>query len=293
MTKFLRRSVFAFVLGAALAAAVLVGRSAFATTDTINACFKPSNGTLYLLGSGRSECQPGDIPISWNTGGVNGQDGVSVTSQTLAPGADPACPNGGTKFTAANGPSYACNGTNGTNGTNGIDGTNGINGTNGHDGVSVTSQALAPGDDPACPNGGTKFTSANGPSYACNGADGQNGQSFNGTFTSPNGQYKLVVNDTTARLEGPLGRVQITGNSLDINAATGPINIHAQNALTLSAQGLFSASGSLTTIGGSPIFLNGSSCGLFRPVDIAPAVGPGGGPILLNPAGSPTVRFGC
>ena len=84
---------------------------------TIDACFKPSNGTLYLLGEGgRSECQPGDIPISWNTSGVNGQDGVSVTSQALAPGDDAACSNGGSKFTAANGVSYACNGTNGTNG---------------------------------------------------------------------------------------------------------------------------------------------------------------------------------
>lgn len=289
MSSFLRRTVFAFVLGAAITAAVLVGRSAFATTDTISACFKPSNGTLYLLGAGRSECQPGDIPISWNTGGVNGQDGVSVTSQSLAPGDDSACPNGGSKFTAANGPSYACNGANGTNGTNGTDGTNG---TNGQDGVSVTSQALAPGDDSACPNGGTKFTAANGTSYACNGTNGQNGQSFNGTFTSPNGLYRLVVNDTSALLQGPLGRVQITGSGVELSA-NGPLNVNAQNALTLHAAGLFTASGAVTSIGGSPILLNGSSCGVFRPADFAPAVGPGGGPILLNPAGSPTVRFAC
>ena len=157
MSVILRRTVFAFVLGAALASAVLVGRAAFATTDTISACFKPSNGTLYLLGdaSGRTECQPGDIPISWNTAGVNGQDGVSVTSQALAPGDDPACPNGGSKFTAVNGVSYACNG---SNGQDGLDGQNGL--------------------------------------------DGQDGQDFSGTFTSPNGLYRLVVNDTTARLEG-------------------------------------------------------------------------------------------
>src|SRR5262245_62512428 len=104
-TLFLRRSLFAFVLGATLAAAVFVGRNAFATTDTISACFKPSNGTLYLLGdsSGRTACQPGDIPISWNTAGLNGQDGVSVTSEALAAGDDPACPSGGSKFTAENG----------------------------------------------------------------------------------------------------------------------------------------------------------------------------------------------
>jgi hypothetical protein len=278
MSSFLRRSVFAFVLGAAITAAVLVGRSAFATTDTINACFKPSNGTLYLLGAGRSECQPGDIPISWNTAGVNGQDGVSVTSQSLAPGADSACPTGGSKFTAANGVSYACNGSNGQNGQPGQDGQDG------QDGVSVTNQSLAPGEDAACPNGGTKFIAASGVSYACNGADGQNGQSFNGTFTSPNGQYKLIVNDTSALLQGPLGRVQIT---------SGGVAIDGQNALTLHAQGLFTASGAVTSIGGTPILLNGSSCGVFRPADFAPAVGPGGGPILLNPSGSPTVRFAC
>src|SRR5262245_37314868 len=155
-TLFLRRSLFAFVLGAALAAAVFVGRNAFATTETISACFKPSNGTLYLLGesSGREVCQPGDIPISWNTAGVNGQDGVSVTSQALATG-DANCPTGGSKFTAVSGVTYACNGTNGTNGTNGV------NGQDGDDGVSVTSQALATGDA-NCPNGGTKFTSATG-----------------------------------------------------------------------------------------------------------------------------------
>jgi hypothetical protein len=289
MNSFLRRSVFAFVLGAALAAAVLVGRSAFATTDTINACFKPSNGTLYLLGSGRSECQPGDIPISWNTAGVNGQDGVSVRSQSLAPGADPACPTGGSKFTSANGSSYACNG---QDGQDGQDGQPGQDGQDGQDGVSVTNQSLAPGEDAACPNGGTKFIAASGVSYACNGADGQNGQNFNGTFTSPNGLYKLVVNDTSALLQGPLGRVQITANGMELNA-NGPLNVNAQNALTLHAVGLFSASGAVTTIGGSSIFLNGSSCGLFRPTDFAPAVGPGGGPILLNPSGSPTVRFAC
>jgi hypothetical protein len=316
MTLFLRRTVFAFVLGAALATAVFFGRAAHATTNTINACFKPSNGTLYLLGDGpgRSECQPGDIPISWNTEGVNGQDGVSVTSQALAPGDDAACPNGGSKFTAANGDSYACNG------------TNGEDGQDGDDGVGVTSQALAPGDDAACPNGGSKFTSANGVSYACSGSNGQDGQDFSGTFTSPNGQYKLVVNDTTARLDGPLASVQITGAGVKVEGPLGALQlltnnssltsqaalalnaggtlgltassalaINAGNALTLHAQGLFSASGALTTIGGTPIILNGSNCGVLRPSDVASTVGTDGGPILLNPLnpGSPTVRTSC
>src|SRR5262245_59088012 len=195
MTLFHRRSVFAFVLGAVLAAAVLVGRNAFATTETINACFKPSNGTLYLLGesSGREVCQPGDIPISWNTAGVNGQDGVSVRSESLPTG-DTNCANGGSKFTAANDVvTYACNGRNGMNG------------------ASVELLALAPGVDTACPNGGTKFTVASVVSYACNGTNGVNGQDgedFSGTFTSPNGLHKLVVDDVGVRLESRLSTQQ-------------------------------------------------------------------------------------
>jgi hypothetical protein len=232
MTLFLRRTLFAFVLGAALTAAVFVGRAAHATTGTIEACFKPSNGTLYLLGesSGREECQPGDIPISWNSEGINGQDGVSVTSESLAPGDDAACPNGGSKFTAANGISYACNGTNGQDGQDGQD-----------------------------------------------GADGQDGQDFTGTFTSPNGLFKLIVNDTTARLEGPSSRIQITPGTVQIQTS-----------------GLFSASGTVTTIGGNQILLNGSGCGVLRNTDVNPFIPPTtGGPVLLNPNGSPTVRTTC
>jgi hypothetical protein len=278
MHLFLRRSVFAFVLGGALVAAVLLGRSAFATTDTINACFKPSNGTLYLLGdgTGRSQCQPGDIPISWNTAGVNGQDGVSVTSQRLAPGDDPACPAGGSKFTAANGDSYACNGTNGQNGQNGRDGQDGRNGV---DGTSVTNVPLAPGDDPACPNGGTKFTGATGVSYACNGTNGQDGQSFSGTFTSPNGLYRLVVDNTSAKIQGPSGSVQITAGNLQIQSA-----------------GLLTAAAPVMTIGTgtSQIFLNGPGCGVLRSTDVNPFIPPqSGGATLLNPNGSANVRTPC
>jgi hypothetical protein len=244
MTLFLRRTIFAFVLGAALAAAVFVGRAAHATTGQIDACFKPSNGTLYLLGgdSGRNECQPGDIPISWNTAGVNGRDGTSVTSESLAPGDDPACPNGGSRFTAANDSiSYACNGSNGQDGVDGVNGVDGVDGVNGVDGV-----------------------------------DGRDGEDFAGTFTSPNGQFQLVVDNTTAKLVGPNSRVQITGNSVQIQT-----------------QGLFSASGAVTSIGGTPIFLNGPGCGLLRPTDVATSVGADGGTVLLNPAGTLNVRTPC
>jgi hypothetical protein len=301
MTLFHRRTLFAFVLGAALATAVFVGRAAHATSNEINACFKPSNGTLYLLGegSGRYECQPGDIPISWSSSGVNGRDGVSVTSQVLAPGDDAACPNGGSKFTAVSGVTHACNG------TNGVDGVDGTDGQDGDDGASVTNQALAPGDDAACPNGGTKFTSANAVSYACNGTNGSNGQDgddFSGTFTSPDGRFKLVVDNAGARLEGPNNaKVQIVGNGVEIGGPFGSLKLLQSGAtldsptnLTLHAQVLFSASGLLTAIGGTQqIALNGNGCGLLRGTDVNPIIGPTGGATLLNPNGSPTVRTSC
>ena len=114
MSRLFRRPALAFAAGAICVAVALAGRAAYASLgdEVVNACFKPSNGTLYLIGgdSGRTACQPGDMPISWNARGLNGVDGVSVTSVALAPGADPNCPLGGSKFTSASGVTYACNG---------------------------------------------------------------------------------------------------------------------------------------------------------------------------------------
>jgi hypothetical protein len=56
--------------------------------------------------------------------GADGEDGVSVTSETLAAG-DTNCANGGSKFTAANGITYACNGADGQDGEDGQDGATG------------------------------------------------------------------------------------------------------------------------------------------------------------------------
>jgi hypothetical protein len=252
MTAPLRYALFAFVLGAALAAAVLLGRPAQATEGTIEACFKPSNGTLYLLGggSGRTACQSGDIPISWNTAGVNGQDGLSVTSD-----------------------------------------------------------ALDPGEDPACPNGGSKFTSVSGDTYACNGLNGEDGEDFDGSFTSPNGQYSLNVDDAGARIEGPVGtgrilldssglrlqgplgflRLQTSGNTLD---ASSNLMVHAGGSVTVDGAQLTLSSFGLTSVNSPLIALNGSGCGVLRHTDVAAAVGADGGPVLLFP-GSLSVRTGC
>jgi hypothetical protein len=248
MTRLSRRPALAFVAGALIVAAVVGGRAAYAalTDDVITACFKPSNGTLYLVGNGssRTDCQPGDQPISWNAQGPAGSPG-----QPGPPGAP------------------------------------GEDGEDGEDGISVTSVALAPGADPNCPLGGSRFTSASGVTYACNGG-------FAAESRSPNGAFRIRLDDAGIALEGPVGRINVTNSGVVVDAAT-----------TLRLRGAvvdFDALSNLDVDAGGPltldaplIFLNGSACGFLRPPDVAPFVPFGGGPVLINPAGSPTVRTGC
>ena len=231
MRRLFHRPALAFAAGAVLVAVVVGGRAAYAalTGDVITACFKPSNGTLYLVGDGsqRANCQPGDRPISWNAQGPAGQPGQ--------------------------------------------DGEDGANG------VSVMSVALAPGTDPNCPLGGSKFTSASGVTYACNGG-------FAAESRSPNGAFRIRLNDTGIELEGPGGRIRVNNTGISLDAVTtlalrGPIvDLDAQAQMTLDAP---------------LISLNGAGCGVLRPTDVAFAVGPNGGIVLINPAGSPTVRTRC
>jgi hypothetical protein len=104
--------------------------------------------------------------------GAPGQDGASVTNTAEPAGAN--CPNGGSRFTVGAGvPTFACSGRDGTNGADGADGANGVDGHDGSDGVSVTSAPEPAGTH--CANGGSRFTAANGVTYACNGAPGTGG----------------------------------------------------------------------------------------------------------------------
>jgi hypothetical protein len=236
MSQPFRRPALAFVAGALLVAAALGGRAAYAalTEDVITACFKPSNGTLYLIGNGssRRDCQPGDQPISWNAQGPTGVPG---------PPGPPGPP-----------------------------------GADGEAGVGVTSVALAPGADPNCPLGGSKFTSASGVTYACNGG-------FSALSTSPNGQFRIRLDNAGIALEGPAGRVNVT---------TGGISVDAALALRLRGVPVDIDSPAPLTIDAPLVLLNGGGCGLLRPTDVAPFVGPGGGPVLVGP-GTITVRGPC
>jgi len=82
-------------------------------------------------------------------------------------------------------------------------------GANGKDGVSPTVAQLA-AHDSHCPSGGASITDASGNvAYVCNGVDGQqgvpgkDGAPFDGTFTSPNGQFSLSVSDSGVSIIGP------------------------------------------------------------------------------------------
>jgi hypothetical protein len=66
-------------------------------------------------------------------------------------------------------------GAQGSAGGKGENGTAGANGTAGTNGASVTSAPLGVGDE-HCKAGGSEFSSASGPSYACNGKEGKEGK---------------------------------------------------------------------------------------------------------------------
>jgi hypothetical protein len=183
----------------ALVAAAIAGGVAYATIPSLDnvysACMLKSLGTIRLIDKSlpstnlMSHCTDKETEISWNkagqpgppgpqgakgdpgatgtngTNGTDGKDGVSVTTASEPAGAN--CADGGVQLTAVNGVSYVCSG---KPGADGKDGTSGTNGADGKDGVSVTSAVEPAGSN--CANGGSKFTAANGVSYACNGSDG-------------------------------------------------------------------------------------------------------------------------
>ncbi len=129
--------------------------------------------TATALSQGDPNCANGGVAVtsalntSYVCNGSDGEAGASVTTATVSAGA--FCTNGGVAIWSGGTASYVCNGRNGTNGTNGTNGSNGSNGT------SVTSTALGVGDAD-CPYGGSRFQSASGTTYACNGAPGDSSE---------------------------------------------------------------------------------------------------------------------
>jgi hypothetical protein len=90
----------------------------------------------------------------------------------------------------------------------------------GQNGTSPTVAQLGTGD-PHCAAGGASLTDASGNvAYVCNGQNGVDGKSFDGTFTSPNGQFSLSVADGGVSVSGPGSSIDLSPNGdLTITAA--------------------------------------------------------------------------
>jgi hypothetical protein len=173
-----------------IATALLAGAAGVALATipgsggVINGCYEKRTGILRVIDAEAGKtCLSFETPISWNQ---RGQDG--------APG--PA----------------------GADGRDGAPGPPGADGTDGQDGVSVMSEALAAGDA-NCANGGSKFTAANGITYACNGAPGQDGApggpaGFDAqTITETTTLTRTTTDVATITVNAPsAGFVVLTGN---------------------------------------------------------------------------------
>lgn len=119
----------------------------------------------------------------------------------------------------------------------GAAGPAGAPGKDGKDGKSPTVAQLAAGDA-HCAAGGASLTDASGTvAYVCNGAKGADGRPgkdgapFDGTFTSPNGQFKLTVSDGGINIVGPDSTVSLPAGG-GIFIIGGDIETVANNSTT-------------------------------------------------------------
>jgi hypothetical protein len=140
----------------------------------------------------------------------------------------------------------------GPQGEPGAPGAPGTPGTPGANGVSPSVTALAAGD-PNCPAGGAAITDAAGSTaYVCSGQDGDDGEPFSGTFTSPNGEYSISVADdgiTLARAGGSV--IQLSGNDITVQSAGAYLASAGSNLSLTSGSGfsLTSGAGMTTAVG--------------------------------------------
>jgi hypothetical protein len=140
--------------------------AAYAFTDNgvIHACVK-DNGQVRIVKSA-SECKGQETHIQWNIVGQRGPKGDQG-----APG-----PKGDTGPTGPQGEAGPAGpvGPKGDTGDQGAQGAQGEKGDTGATGPAPILVTLLVGD-PNCPMGGTKFTSGDSITYACNGAQGSKG----------------------------------------------------------------------------------------------------------------------
>lgn len=154
MGNALRRPLVIAAVVLAAAVASLAGREAYASLradpgNVIKACYKPSNGTVYILGrdSSRTRCQPGDEAIQWNVQGPKGDDGPQGPRGATGPQGPQGetGPQGPKGDTGAQGPQGE-RGPAGPQGPPGSSGSGGFDGTytspNGLYSLSVTNRGI-------------------------------------------------------------------------------------------------------------------------------------------------------
>ncbi len=168
--------------------------------------------------------------------GPAGAAGMSVLATQLAAAADLNCVFGGTRFTAFNGVTYACNGAPGSQGEPGMPGAAGATGAQGPQGpAGADGTSLLTSSEPAgsnCAYGGVKVSSASGASFVCNGAPGAQGEQGPQGATGPQGAAGsggFVGSDCTVPPNDTAGTVQM------VVAAGGAISFICHTETPVSA----------------------------------------------------------
>jgi len=269
-------------------AAALVGGVAWATipdaAGVINGCYRTSiddqKGQLRVVDDPAS-CRSNESPIQWSQEGPKGDTGAQgiqgTKGDTGATG--PQGPKGDKGDTGAAGTNGANgvdgkDGQPGTNGTDGVDGTNGAdgepglpgqNGTDGADGVSVTSAPEPAGAN--CASGGSKFTAANGVTFACNGSAG-----------SGSGGPVLISRSAVAQFADLQSRVIVTINSIPEAVVT---CVPTSPGNTVAIVGGFS---------GAPVVSAFASEGLTPTMTFTPAGAFGGSAVVAKSDEPPNPR---
>lgn len=170
--------------------ALVLAAAVFGLVSAVQAAIPDSNGVIHgcVLPSGNLRV------IDSATGACKGNEASLEWNQAGAPG--PA----------------------------GQDGAPGADGAPGKDGVSPTVTQLASGDS-HCAAGGAAITDASGTTaYVCSGAAGSPGApgaSFDGTFTSPNGEFGISVTDSGIKLTAPTTKLTVDGSSVTIESLAG------------------------------------------------------------------------
>ena len=123
-----------------------------------------------------------ETEISWNQKGQPGPEGIQ-----------------GAKGDKGDPGAKGDKGDPGAKGDKGDTGDPGTSGADGKDGASVVSTALAPGDDPNCPAGGSKFTVWNTVTYACNAGSSLAKHHFT-TWTLPETPYSFGARNLFASI---------------------------------------------------------------------------------------------